>query len=221
MIPIHQGALIVVLMAGCSGKGDTADTASSTIDGAMVSGTVTSEDGSSANVAVMKAFGFASAGTGLIYAASGEGATCATVAEYLDFDTAEYDPTDLWPAETCNLFLRFSYDEAAGWDGLTIDATDVLNPWVITCAMDPGSWEYGKSNGFVDYYYSGRYFQGGPDSGSAALSGSGESMDVTVSFSSFTGGFTYELMENVSASGSVTGTMVTEWCTDLGSTGWL
>lgn len=220
---ITRGAWLsaAAMMVACGGKGDTADTASTSVGGVMASGTITAEDGSYADVNIVKAFAFASAGTGLVYAASGEGATCETVAEYLDFDTAEYDPTDLWPAETCNLFLRFSYDDAAGWDGLVIAGDDPLNPWVITCAMDAGSWEYGESNGFFDYYYTGRYFQGGPEDGTATFSGTGESMSVALSFSSYLGGFTYELMENVNASGTVSGTVVTEWCTDLGSTGWL
>lgn len=206
----------LVVAAGC-GAGAATDTAE--LSGA-ISGEVSSEDGSSAQVGVQHAFGYATGGTGVLYLASGEQASCADAAEYLDIDTVEYDPSSLWPPQTCNLFLRFTYDDAAGWDGMAIDGDDPLNPWVINCAMDAGEWEYGESNGFTDYFYTGRHFQGSPTDGSSSLMGTDESMALELSFSSFVGGFTYEQMENVDASGSVAGSLSVEWCPDLASTGY-
>lgn len=204
------------VLAACSGKDDTGAGG-----GVMVSGTVSSPDGSSANVAIQKAFGFALDGTGLLYAASGAGATCAEVATYLDTDTVEYDPTPLWPGGTCNLFLRFAYDAAAGYDGLELSGEDSLNPWVISCAMDDGVWEYGESNGFTDFFYSGRYYQGTARDGGASFTGVEPDMSVAVDFSTFDGSFTYEEMQAVTITGAVSGTLQVEWCTDLGSTGLL
>jgi hypothetical protein len=207
----------VCVALGCSGGKDTAGGVG--VDGAAVSGRITAES-SFADVQTMKGFAFATAGTGLIYLSSGEGATCASVAEYLDFDTGEYDPSELWPPETCNLFLRFGYETAAGFDGLVVAGDDPLNPWILNCAMDSGAWEYGTSNGFTDYFYSGRYYQGSPNDGTSTITGQDGALTVDVSFSSYNGGFTYEEMENVPASGSVSGSVATEWCTDLGATGY-
>jgi len=85
--------------------------------------------------------------------------------------------------------------------------------------MDEGTWGYGTSNGFSDYYYSGRIWLGAPYLGSTTLTGSDDALSLSVNLSDFSGNFIYEEMESVPAAGLVSGEIDATVCNSLGGTG--
>lgn len=186
----------------------------------LITGTLATDDGSTADAAVYHAYYFVAGGKGIVYAASGPEATCAEVTEYIDVATTTYDPTNLLPPNTCNMFILFNYPSGAAENGFTFDAADwKTGQWSVTCAMDAGTWEYGTSNGFSDYYYSGRLWQGAAYLGSTTLTGSDDALSLSVNLSDFDGNFIYEKMESIPASGLISGEIDATVCNSLGGTG--
>jgi len=198
----------LVLLVGCEGGGQGDEIL-------MAEGAITS-DGSTAEVAARKAFGFATSGQGFVYVASNGDATCGAVVDYLT-STDPYDPTDILVAGHCNLSLDFDYD--GGWDGHEVLPSDITTGlWSVSCAMDDGSWSLEERKGFVDYFYSGRWWQGSPLDHHTVLSGDGEELVVDLEMSEYDGDYIYEDLESHPGSGRVTGTIDATWCAQLAQT---
>lgn len=184
----------------------------------LVKGDLTSGDGADGMVRGRQAFGFATAGRGIVYVAANGAATCADLVEYLD-RTELIDPSATLMLEGhCNLTLTFDYDDATGWDGLTeAELTTAL--WSVSCAMDEGDWEVQSRQGVEDYFYSGRWWQGSPDTVSTTLHGADGDVSFDVDMNGFSGNFIYEEFQAAPATGTVSGAGVaTTWCPQLAQT---
>lgn len=214
-----RSILFVLVIAGCGGS--NSDTTPDYSEPSLL-GDLTADEGSEADVQIYHLYSFASGGTGILYGSSSPDATCETVADYIDFATNEYDPTALFPAGTCNMFLLFYYDPGVGYDGDVVEADDWMGgQWSISCTMNSGEWVYETRNGFTDYFYSGKFWQGAPLSGTTTYTGSDGDLTVEVALNGFEGNFIYEHMSSVPANGSIDGQIKTEWCTSLATTGYL
>ena len=212
--------LVITLLAGLMACG--ADDNGTGYGDPQITGVLETEDGSLGSTAVYHAYYFVAGGKGIMYAASGPETTCAEVTEFLDVASTVYDPSNLLPPKTCNMFILFNYASGAAQNGFTFAADDwKTGQWSVSCAMDEGTWEYGESNGFSDYYYSGRLWQGAAYTGSTTLTGSDDALSLSVNLGGFDGNFIYEKMESVLASGTVTGEIQATLCNSLGGTGFL
>lgn len=198
---------------GCNGKDSSDDT--QTFD---AEGTITAESGESAKVAILKSFGFATNGSGFIYFASNENATCDNVVEMLKADEA-YNPDQVLLAEHCNLLFKFKYEESTGFDGLVFTEEDLfVSLWSLSCGMGAGTWEYQNQGGDRDYFYTGTWWQGSPDVYETTVSEVGENISITVTMGPYSGHFIYEGLDDISATGQVVGTIEAERCTGLAQT---
>jgi hypothetical protein len=199
--------LFPLLLISC-GKDDTG------IEYGIIEGTLSFDDGESASVATHKAFGYDVNGKALLYFSASEDATCADVAEYLDWGDPT-DPTAVFAAGHCNLYALVN-----NFDGseLTVSSDRLAVTWAINCTIGEGSWEW--INAFDDprYEWSGRYWQGDAETWTLTLSGGGGDPFVAeLEMNDYDGDYIYEFVD-ATASGLVSGTTQVEWCADLAET---
>lgn len=204
--------LFLIVLVACKGEETPAD-------GATFSpaGTITIDNGASADVAGAQAFAYAINGTGFLYISSNPAATCEGVVEYLT-SSEPYDPADVLRAGHCNLSFAFSY-EGDDWDGATFDQEDLaMGIWSVNCAMDTGTWSLEDHDGYVDYFYDGSWWQGAPTEHATSLSGTGSSLGLDVTMEAYDGDLIYEALEAVPGTGHVSGSVDTSWCALLATT---
>ena len=205
--------LTLSLISACNGDDDSTD-----VDDAQANGTITATTGESADVAIQHAFGFATNGIGLVYMSSNPNATCDNVVEMLNADEA-HNPDQVLLSGHCNFIYKFKYPESAGFDGLSFTADDLLNTlWSVSCAMEEGTWEYSNNDGDRDYYYTGTWWQGSPDTHQTALNAVGEDIQITATMGPYSGHFIYEGLDAIPATGQVNGTILAKRCTPLAQT---
>jgi len=203
----------VLLSMGCSGGEGDDD-----IESFQADGTITAQSGEVGDVAVRQAFGFATNGSGLIYMASNGAATCESVVEMLQADQA-HNPDQVLLAGHCNLIFKFQYDESSGYDGLSFTADQIGSAfWSVSCAMDDGAWEFENRDGDRDYYYTGVWWQGSPDNHSTGVSVNGEDIAISTTMGPYSGHFIYQGLDDIAATGQVSGTIQAKRCTTLAQT---
>ena len=203
----------VLLLSACNGDDDTDNTEAS-----QATGTIVAQTGETGDVAVKRAFGFATNGIGLVYMSSNPSATCDNVVEMLNADEA-HNPDQVLLAGHCNFIYKFKYPESAGFDGLSFTEDDLLSTlWSVSCAMEDGAWEYSNNDGDRDYYYTGTWWQGSPDSHQTALNAVDEDIQITVTMGPYSGHFIYEGLDSIPATGQVSGTITAKRCTQLAQT---
>lgn len=226
-LPRRALAVAPLLLAAtaCSSKEDTGSIDTSLLE-PQVTGTVTVEGESSADVAFFHAFGFNQGGTLLAYFSSSRNATCENVSAYLRTGQEPYDPEDMFEPSTCNFFLKVD-DEYNGGYAFTQSAdADQPNFAVLAsamnCAMGEGEFDLIplSESDDPDYNWTGRWWEGGPSAYSYDLSGGdGEDYTFDIQMSAYDGSFVHEPLNDSPAVGAVSGTMTASWCELLGSTG--
>ena len=180
----------------------------------IIEGTIQIEGESlSGQVATWSSFAYNTDGKAIVYFTSTSDASCDDVSTYLRGDAADFDPTPLFQPGYCNLSLVADYDgQEITWDESTYDAI-----WSLNCVLGDGEfvWEQRDWNDW-DYYWSDRYWQGSPTTFSVTLSGGdGQPITVDAEMSEYDGGFIYEEMSEVLASGVVSGVTDATWCQGL------
>jgi len=202
----------VIPLFGCSGGSDDGPETFS------MEGQITAEDGQQADVAIRKAFGFATNGSGLVYFASNEEATCANVLELLETDEA-HNPDRVLLAGHCNLVYKFKFEGEPTFDDLTFTEEDTFSSiWSVSCGMGEGAWEYANNDGDKDYFYTGSWWQGSPIVYSSTVSGTGDNMRITATLGPYAGHYIYEGLDEVSGTGLVSGDVEIQRCTGLAQT---
>lgn len=203
--------MILVWLVACDAEkpGDSADESWGAV--------IADRAGETATVSVEAAFGFNSASNGkaLLYLTPNPEVTCHDMSTVLRGpEDDEWNPATITPSGSCSLFLYGDYPAQTSWDVEpgTPSATMLV---VLNCAMGDGEWvESGDCEG--GYCYSGHYWQGSPQRFSATLGGGdGEPLTLALEMDDYTGGFTYELMEDAPASGRVQGSAEAGWCDDF------
>ena len=205
-------ATSAAIILGCNGDDDGNG------ETLQAEGVITAMTGENAEVAIRKAFGFATNGSALIYMASNENATCDNVIEMFQADEA-HNPDQILLAEHCNLIFKFKYDEAAGYDGINVTADDLFSAiWSVSCAMETGAWEYSNNGGDKDFFYTGKWWQGSPDTHNTTVSDLGENIGISTTMGPYSGHFIYQGLDDISATGQVGGTIEAQRCTGLAQT---
>ncbi len=202
---------IPALIVACE-KDDTA------VEYGLLEGTVTTDDGETGTVSGAKIFAYDKGGEAMLYVASNSAATCAEVTEYLGSDR-DADPSNLFVDGGCNAFAFISEFDQAGssFDSNPDGDSWTKVSWVLNCAMGEGEFEYLHQGQDSGYYWSGRWWQGGPNTWNLTLSGGGgEGMVLDAEMNDYDGNYIYEGLDEVLASGLVSGSNVqAEWCEDL------
>jgi hypothetical protein len=188
-------------------KDDTGDV------GGALTGSLAFEDDASAEVNAEVAYGYSAGDQALLYFASNPGATCADVATFLGGDN-EYDPTPLFSAGHCNLSAVIHGFDPAGvefaGDELSTDVT-----WSLNCTIGEGVFQWEERGDDDGYYWTGRWWVGGPSAWSLAASGGdGAAFEADVEMNDYHGSYTEEFL-NAGADGLVSGHVHPTWCGDL------
>ncbi len=199
--------LISLVLVSC-GKDDTGE------DYDILSGDLSFDDGATASVNGAKAFGYDRAGQALLYFSANENATCAGVAEYLDWGEPT-DPSGVFAANHCNVYAMVNdYDGSE----VTVSSDRTRVTWALNCTMGDGAWEWINQFDDPGYYWSEGYWQGDPETWTLTLSGGdGSPFVADIEMNDYDGDYIYEFVE-ATASGLVSGRTQVEWCEDLGET---
>ncbi len=180
----------------------------------ILEGQLTFDDTAVASVAGHKAFGYDRNGQALLYFASSQDATCAGVAEYLDWGDPT-DPSAIFSAGHCNIYAMIN-DYTGSEVTISSDRTRVT--WALNCTIGEGSWDWENRGQDSGYYWSGSYWQGDPETWTITLSGGGgDDFVADIQMNDYDGDYIYEFI-NATATGLVSGTTLVEWCDDLSET---
>lgn len=155
-------------------------------------------------LSIEQAFAMAQDDTLLVYLSSNPDATCERVAAYLTPSDKPDDPSDLRLGQTCDMFLKIR-----DWDG-DFSATDdriAIASSAISCALGEGTFAYEeRGDGYFDYYWSGRWWQGIPDLYTLAIADAGDGgFTIRGEMTSFDGAFIYEKLQSEPGTGEVYG----------------
>ncbi|MFH1467152.1 MAG: hypothetical protein ABIO70_22400 [Pseudomonadota bacterium] len=199
-------ALPALALAACE-KDDTGSVAGA------ITGSLAFDDEESAEVNVEVAYGFDQGERALLYFPSNPVATCADVATYLGHDN-HFDPTNLFAAGHCNLSAVITVYDGAGVD-LAGDALSSDVSWSLNCTIGEGVWQWEERDDDDGYYWSGRWWLGGPGQWSLSASGGGGSdFEAEAEMNDYHGNYTEEF-KSAGAEGLVSGSMAVTWCPDL------
>jgi hypothetical protein len=206
-------SLCCVLAVACTGKsgGDTALQP-------LVTGRISPDGaGEFGDVAFYHAFAMDAGGRFAAYLSSTPGVTCDDVVGYLTQTDEPEDPTGFFSGGSCDLFVKFS----SGWEGAKSATNDPIAGAGLTfsCAMGEGSFVLEeRDENDIDYYWSGRWWQGYPQEYRYDFAAEGDSYVLDMEFSSYDGGFIYESPQSVPATGAVSGTITAERCEGIATT---
>lgn len=184
--------------------------------GPALAGTVTADDGATAEVVATQAFVAGNGAAARWLVTANADATCADAAAYYGNDT-DFNAADVASAGHCMLDLwATTYDGAGNYDG-SADVTVTL-----ACAMDDGAWVYETRTGRKAWYYDGPYWTGSPvglldyalELGAVEEDAAAE---FTLSIEGFDGRYPYDNDEPEAdpATGTVSGWVSAEWCGDM------
>jgi hypothetical protein len=203
-------ALPFLLLVGCNDSNDDGEGI------VMASGTITTEDGQQADVMLRKAFGFAVNGSALVYMASNKGATCDNVVEYIS-NASLFDPADILLSGHCNTIFKFKYEDT--WDGLTFSEADIFSAlWSVSCGLGEGDFELENKDGEEDYYYSGTWWQGSPESHNTSITNVSDNITLNFDMGPYLGYYIYEGLDDITATGQVGGSVEAQRCPGLAQT---
>lgn len=205
---MYLSLIVLTLLGGCKPEEEPA----SMVEGSFTVTSVSGED-LVGEVASRSAFGFNSGGRVIVYLASAEGVSCEDAATLLEGGDDTFDPSSLFEAGMCNLFVVGDHDGGeATYDDSGYDLT-----WVLNCTLGDGSFVYEERDANDwDYYWTGDYYQANPESWSATLSGGdGDPVGLEVELQDFMGYFIYDSGEDFPATGTVSGAVEATWCEDL------
>lgn len=181
-------------------------------DYGILEGELAFDDGEVAAIAGHRAFGFDRNGQVLLYFASNNAATCAGVAEELQWGEPT-DPSDLFSAGHCNVYAMVN--DYSGSE-VTISSDRLRVTWALNCTIGEGAWNWEVRGNDSGFYWSGRWWQGDPETWTITLSGGGgDDFVADVQMNDYDGDYSYEFIE-ATAEGLVSGTALVEWCDDLG-----
>lgn len=203
--------LFAILASACSGgKDDSAG-------GGSLAGVISTTDGTgTGRIDVLHAYGFDINGTFVGYLSSNAGTTCANLVDYLS-SKDPYDPKDILVGGGCNIYLRSDFEGSleASNDPIAVAGMS------ISCAMGDGEFVLEtRDDDDRDYYWSGQWWQGYPTSYDLSLSGDRDAgYTISLDMDAYKGGYIYESMDEILATGSVSGEIAIEPCSGLGSTG--
>lgn len=212
------GCLAMLSLVACKDDG--------TVDGPdpITTGTITANDHDRSAVAeTFKAFGFATAGTGVVYLAANPDATCDSVTEYLQ-QGGDYDPSSVLQAGHCSMVFRFNYDGDSGFDGIQHTDADLGTIFNVNCAMGDGTWDIvgeGLDRGYRFVGDEAAWWQGNAGTFTVTTSTGADdnTPDVTLDLGpDFGGQYIYEDTLVDPATGSVSGTVTVERCQSLTQT---
>lgn len=193
-------------VAACSGQGGA------------ITGTITTEDGSSGEVDAVVGLGWDDGGKLILYLSSNPDTTCEAVVAFWTREEP-IDPVDIYLPGKCNLYIS----QASGFEGAFQAEDDIFAAagTSIECAMGDGGWVLEeRDTDDIDYYWQGRWWQGHPTAFQYDFSGGGGGdYDVSVDMSAYDGSFIYEDFDGDPATGSVSGEMTATWCGDIATTG--
>lgn len=158
------------------------------------------------------------------YISSNPNASCSSVVDYLNINSGPYDPVNVLQPGGCNMYI-----EVEGFTNGSYSASnDVIQSAssAIACAMGEGNFEMATFDADdTDYFWvaadggPGAWWQGVPQMFSWDFSETSDGHLLEISMTSYTGGFIYEEFANNPASGAVSGTVRSELCEGLASTG--
>ena len=171
-----------------------------------------------------RAFSFLVGEKFVSYISSNPNATCSNVVSYLNINGDPYDPVNVLQPGGCNMYIEvvgFTETGFSASDDITQSASSA-----IACAMGEGTFEMATfDSDDTDYFWvapdggPGAWWQGVPQVFSWDFSESADGHSLEISMRSYTGSFIYEEFASNPASGTVTGTVESELCEGLASTG--
>ncbi len=186
----------------------------------ILEGTINIEDGETAILEATNVFGYDQGGVAVVYFAGNSAATCEDVVAHLDSGDSA-DPTSLFDDDSCNLFAQIQDFDSGGssYDSNFDGDTWTKVTWALNCALGDGDFEYEYIGQDSGYYWSGRWWQGGPDTWNLTASGGGgDGIVIEAEMNDYDGDYIYEF-EDATASGLVSGTTLATWCEELSETG--
>ena len=204
-------AVLVLGVAACDGSSGDDDVSVPP----QITGTIEVIDSDKyGEMDVQKVFSFATNGQGVAFLSPDPNATCDEVVNVLQ--ETDYDPVNVYEPEKCTIALRFYYNEAEGFDGITVDTSNIKNVVSVNCAMDDGVWNRERGERGWGYVYDGSWWQGGAKDFSYTVTGT----DNVPAFDfdlgpSFHGQFTYDDTIPDPATGSLEGDVEVESCQKL------
>lgn len=211
----YLGSLVIlaVVSVACDGSGDDDDNGVPP----QISGEIQVNDTDKVGtIDVHKVFSFATNGQGVAYFSPNPNATCDEVVQVLQ--QTDYDPVNVYAAEKCTLTLRFYYDEAEGFDGITITNDDIRNQVNANCAMEEGVWNRERGDRGWGYVYDGWWWQGGATQFSYTVTDTGTgtvpAFDLDVG-TTWNGQFIYDDPMQDPATGTLQGAVEVEGCQKL------
>jgi len=164
-------------------------------------------------VAIQSAYGLAQDGHLIAYLSSAPDVSCAEMVTHLTPGDNTDDPSGLFRGDHCNIFMSLP-----GWsDGFA--ATDdpvALAGFSITCTLGEGAFVFEeRDSGDEDYYWSGDYWQGYPDSYDLTITPEGEDYAMAMDMAGFSGTLIYEGFETHVGAGAVSGEQTITGCADF------
>lgn len=184
--------------------------------GPDLAGTVTADDGSSADVVATMAYAASNGSAARVLITANPDTSCADAAAYYGTD-ADFNGADVGLAGHCVMDIYATkYDGAGTYDG-SADVTIGL-----TCFMDDGTWVWEERTGDEAWYYDGPTWTGSPQGildytlelGEAT---EGSPLELTLGIVDFDGRYPYDNDEPEAdpATGEVSGWASAEWCSSM------
>ena len=172
-----------------------------------------SEIGEIGSVEILSAHGLAQDGQLIAYLSSAPDVTCAQAAAHLTPGDNTDDPTAIFRAGHCNVFLSLqSWDEGF----VATDDPLAMAGMSITCTLGEGAFVLEERDvGDEDYYWSGRYWQGSAEAYDIAFSAAETGYAFELDMSAFSGSLIYESLEEIVGEGTVSGAQSIASCDDF------
>ena len=186
----------------------------STPEGVSLTGDIALDDiDEQGEIAVLSAYGLAQDGKLIAYLSSAPDVSCADMVAHLTPGDNTDDPTTVFDDNHCNLFMSLP-----DWDD-GFAATDdplALAGFSITCPLGEGEFVFEeRDTGDTDFYWSGPYWQGHPQSYDIAITPSEDGYEMTMDMTDYTGHLIYESLEDYDATGITTGEMAIVECAEF------
>lgn len=206
---------LLLLLIGCAEEPEA-----KTEGGIEVSGTVSLIGRSgTAEVDGTRAFGFDTDGRLGVLISSNPDASCEGVAAIMASGGATVDPSDVYSAGTCAIWLSVTdYDGA--WSHTWAEGSEGYSKAVasnLLCAMGDGSFDLVETVNGPGYQWSSTWWQGSPTAYELDFSGGdGDDFELDLRMTRYQGSLplTGEL-EAVLAEGELVGSGVAKWCEPL------
>ena len=167
------------------------------------------------------AVGYSDGSTFIAYLTGAEGASCASIAEFLGPNDGPTPKDTVLQGGSCTLMIKIEDWTGASVESRTSGDSESFHAGlstVLNCNFGEGeTWvKEIRNEEYEDYYWSGDYFLGSPEVFSWDISGGEAGIMLQADFGQFDGNFPDETeFERHSASADIAGEMAVSWCEDL------